>query len=67
MESGVEPTATVSFSESGWAAMMNGEDIQKLVMSGELKFSGDLSRLMSHMGALKLLFLCIMGKFDPNK
>ena len=66
-ESGLDPTATVSFTEPGWAAIAGGEDIRKLVMSGDVKFNGDLSGVMAHMSALKLLFLCITGNLDTSK
>lgn len=66
-ETGLEPTVTVRFSAPGWAAITIGEDVKKLVMSGDVKFSGNLSGVMAHMGALKLLFLCITGNLDKTK
>ncbi|OQA86389.1 MAG: SCP-2 sterol transfer family protein [bacterium ADurb.Bin236] len=66
MKSGIEPTATVAFTESGWAAMTAGTDVKTLVMSGEIKFSGNVAPLMANMGALKLLFLSILGKLEKK-
>jgi len=65
-ESGLEPTMTVSFSDAGWAGITSGADAQQLIMSGEMKFAGDMSGIMSHMGALKLLFIAITGNLKTD-
>jgi hypothetical protein len=67
VESGIEPTVTVKFSEAGWATVTSGGDVQKLVMSGDLTFSGNIGGIMQNMGALKLLFLTVTGNLDTTK
>jgi hypothetical protein len=66
-ESSLEPTVTVKFTESGWAAITTGEDVKKLIMNGDVQFGGNLAGIMSHMAALKLLFLCVTGNLDTSK
>ena len=66
-QSGLDPKINVTFTESGWASLMGGEDVKNLVMSGGIKIGGDVSSMMQYMGALKLFFLCITDKLDPSK
>jgi len=66
-QSGLDPKVNVTFSEAGWAALMNGEDVKNLVMNGGIKFGGDIASMMQYMGALKLFFLCITDKLDMTK
>ncbi len=66
-QSGLDAKVTVTFSEAGWASLVAGEDVKNLVMSGGIKFAGDIASMMQYMGALKLFFLCITDKLDMSK
>lgn len=66
-ESGLDPKVSVIFSDAGWAGLVNGENVQNLVMNGGIKFTGDIASMMQYMGALKLFFLCITDKLDMSK
>jgi len=66
-ESGFEPKVNVTFTEAGWASLVGGDDVKNIVMSGNIKFSGDVASMMQYMGALKLFFLCITDKLDMTK